>query len=59
VNGKKRPVLRVNKWHTGVLVPAGKHRVELEYRPSVFWALMVVNRITIVSVLVVALFAVM
>jgi uncharacterized membrane protein YfhO len=58
VNGKSQPVLRVNEWQTGVLVPAGKNRVEFEYRPTLFWALMVLNRITIVLLLVLALFAV-
>jgi hypothetical protein len=58
VNGKSQRVLRVNEWQTGVLVPAGKNRVEFEYRPTLFWALMVLNRITIVLLLVLALFAV-
>ncbi len=46
VNGKKQAVLRVNEWQTGVLLPAGKNRVEFEYRPTLFWILMVLNRIT-------------
>ena len=58
VNGKKQPVLRVNQWQTGVLLPAGKNLVEFEYRPTLFRALMVLNRITIVLLLVLALFAV-
>ena len=35
VNGKKQPVLRINQWQTGVLLPAGKNRVEFEYPPHV------------------------
>jgi uncharacterized membrane protein YfhO len=58
VNGKKQPVLRVNEWQTGVLLPAGKNRVEFEYRPTLFWALRALNRVTIVLLLVLALFAV-
>jgi hypothetical protein len=46
VNGKKRPVLRVNQWQTGVLLGAGKNRVEFEYRPTLFRILMMLNRIT-------------
>jgi hypothetical protein len=48
VNGKKQSVLRVNRWQTGVLLGAGKHRVEFEYRPTLFRILMILNRITMV-----------
>ncbi len=58
VNGKKQPVLRVNEWQTGVLLGAGKNRVEFEYHPTLFWALMGLNRVTTVSLLVLGLFAV-
>jgi hypothetical protein len=58
VNGKNQPVLRVNEWQTGVLLGAGKNRVEFEYRPTLFWGLMALNRVTIVLLLVFALFAV-
>jgi hypothetical protein len=51
VNGKNQPVLRVNQWQTGVLLGAGKNRVEFEYRPRLFRLLMTLNRITIVLVL--------
>jgi Bacterial membrane protein YfhO len=51
VNGKKQPVLRINQWQTGVLLPAGKNRVEFEYRPTLFRILMVLNRITILLLL--------
>ncbi len=51
MNGKKQPVLRINQWQTGVLLPAGKNRVEFEYRPTLFRILTAVNRITILLLL--------
>jgi hypothetical protein len=51
VNGKKQSVLRVNQWQTGLLLGAGKNRVEFEYRPTLFRILMILNRITIVLLL--------
>jgi hypothetical protein len=58
VNGKKQPVLRVNEWQAGVLLPAGRNRVEFEYRPTLFRILMALNRITIVLLLLFVIFAV-
>ncbi len=58
VNGKHQPVLRVNEWQTGVLLPAGKNHVEFEYRPSLFWVLMALNRITIGLLLLFVILAV-
>jgi len=58
VNGRKQPVLRVNEWQTGVLLPAGKNRVEFEYRPTLFWVLMALNRITVGLLLIFVIFAV-
>jgi hypothetical protein len=58
VNGKKQPVLRVNEWQTGVLLAAGKNLVEFEYRPTLFWALMALHRITFVLLLLFVIFAV-
>jgi hypothetical protein len=58
VNGKKHPVLRVNQWQTGVLLGAGKNRVEFEYRPILFRVLMVLHRITLVLLLVLVIFAI-
>ena len=51
VNGKNQPALRVNQWQTGVLLGTGKNRVEFEYRPTLFRALMALNRITMVLLL--------
>jgi hypothetical protein len=57
VNGKKQEVLRVNEWQTGVLLPAGKNRVEFEYSPTLFRVLMILNRITILLLLLFGGFA--
>jgi hypothetical protein len=57
VNGKNQPVLRVNEWQTGVLLGAGKNRVEFEYHPTLFFVLMMFNRMTIGLLLLFALFA--
>jgi hypothetical protein len=46
VNGDSKPILRVNQWQVGVPVPAGKNVVEFIYRPSVFWGLLILNRVT-------------
>ena len=51
VNGVSQPALRVNQWQTGVLLPAGKNRIEFEYRPTLFRILTVLNRITILLLL--------
>jgi hypothetical protein len=56
VNGKKQPVLRINQWQTGVLLRAGKNRVEFEYRPTPFRLLMTLNRITILLLLLFVVF---
>jgi len=58
VNGKHQSTLRVNQWQTGVLVPAGKNRVEFEYRPALFRVLIALHRITMVLVLVFVICAV-
>lgn len=58
INGKEQPVLRVNQWQTGVLLGAGKNRVEFEYRPILFRVLMVLHRITMVLLLVLVIFAI-
>jgi len=57
VNGKNQTALRVNQWQTGVLLRAGKNRVEFEYRPALFRILMALNRITIVLLLIFVIFA--
>ncbi len=57
VNGRNQPILRVNEWQTGALLSAGINRVEFEYRPTLFRVLMILNRITIVLLLIVGIFA--
>jgi len=52
VNGKKLPTLRVNVWQTGVLLPPGRNRVEFEYSPTLFRVLTMLNRITILLLLI-------
>jgi hypothetical protein len=59
VNGKRQPVLRVNQWQTGVLVPAGRNRVEFEYAPMLFRILMILNRITLTLLVGFLIFAIM
>jgi hypothetical protein len=51
VNGVSQPVLRVNQWQVGALLPAGKNDVEFEYGPTLFRVLMILNRITVVLIL--------
>jgi len=46
VNDDSKPILRVNQWQVGVPVGAGKSVVEFTYRPSVFWGLLILNRVT-------------
>lgn len=46
VNGDSKPIVRVNQWQVGVPLRSGKNFVEFNYRPSVFWALLVLNRAT-------------
>jgi hypothetical protein len=58
VNGKNQPTLRVNQWQTGVLLGAGKNRVEFEYRPTLFRVLMALHRVTMVLLLIFVIFAV-
>jgi hypothetical protein len=47
VDGEKMEVLRANYFFRGVLVPAGKHRVEFSYAPYSFKAGAVVSLLTL------------
>jgi hypothetical protein len=51
INHKSQSTLRVNQWQTGVLLPPGENRVEFEYRPTLFRALMSLHRITMMLLL--------
>jgi hypothetical protein len=46
VNGHSKPIVRINQWQLGVPVQAGKNLVEFTYRPSIFWVLLILNRVT-------------
>lgn len=37
VDGQRVPIYRTNAAFRGVLIPAGKHRVEMEFRPRSLW----------------------
>ncbi|MGC8947560.1 MAG: YfhO family protein, partial [Anaerolineae bacterium] len=42
VDGERAPIYRTNAVFRGVLVPPGKHRVEMTFRPSSLrWSLMI------------------
>jgi hypothetical protein len=58
VNGKKHSILRVNQWQTGVLLTAGKNRVEFEYSPTLFRTLTALNRLTVLLLLAFVIFAI-
>jgi hypothetical protein len=51
VNGVSQAALRVNQWQVGALLPAGKNDVEFEYDPTLFRALMILSRTTVVLIL--------
>jgi hypothetical protein len=51
VNGVSQSALRINQWQVGALLPAGKNDVEFEYQPTLFRALMILNRTTVVLIL--------
>jgi hypothetical protein len=51
VNRVSQSALRVNQWQVGALLPAGKNDVEFEYDPTLFRALMILNRTTVVLIL--------
>ena len=51
VNGVSQSALRINQWQVGALLPAGKNDVEFEYAPTLFKALLIVNRTTVVLIL--------
>ena len=51
INGVSQAALRVNQWQVGALLPAGKNDVEFEYHPTLFRALMILNRTTVVLIL--------
>jgi hypothetical protein len=55
VDGKPSPVVRTDGLVTGVPVAAGRHRVELRYRPPGFRAGVVISLVTLVALIAAAL----
>ncbi len=51
VNGREAPLLRVNLNQIGVLLRPGRNIVEFEYKPLLFWRLLLVQRATFVILL--------
>jgi hypothetical protein len=46
VDSRPVPVLQANFVQPAVALPAGRHYVEFEYKPMLFWYLLIVQRIT-------------
>ncbi|MBX6324764.1 MAG: hypothetical protein IRY93_01865 [Chthoniobacterales bacterium] len=46
VNSQPVEVLRANFVQPAVALPAGRNYVEFEYRPTLFWYLLILQRIT-------------
>jgi hypothetical protein len=53
VNSRAAKVLRANFTQPAVLLPAGRNYVEFEYKPTLFWRLLILQRVTILLLLVV------
>ncbi|HTG44100.1 MAG TPA: hypothetical protein VK633_06165, partial [Verrucomicrobiae bacterium] len=54
VNSAPEEVMRVDFTHVGVFLPAGRNYVEFEYKPILFWRLLLLQRATFIAVLLVA-----
>ena len=46
VNSRPTEVLRINFTQPAVMLPAGRNYVEFEYKPMLFWYLLILQRIT-------------
>ena len=46
VDSRSVPVLQANFIQPAVALPAGRHYVEFEYKPMLFWYLLIIQRIT-------------
>ena len=53
VNSRPAKVLRANFTQPAVFLPAGRNYVEFEYKPTLFWNLLILQRITILLLLAV------
>jgi hypothetical protein len=48
-------VVQANFVQPGVIVPAGRHYIEFEYKPMLFWYLMILQRITFLLLIAIVL----
>jgi hypothetical protein len=55
VNSQVAKVLRVNFTQPAVMVPAGRNYVEFEYKPMLFWNLLILQRVTFLLLIIVGL----
>jgi hypothetical protein len=46
VNSRPAKVLRANFTQPAVILPAGRNYVEFEYKPMLFWGLLILQRVT-------------
>jgi hypothetical protein len=49
LDGRETPILRVNHFYRGVIVPAGQHRIEFRYEPRSFAIGLIISLSTIVG----------
>jgi uncharacterized membrane protein YfhO len=55
VNSQSARVLLVNFTQPAVALPAGRNFVEFEYKPVLFWRLLILQRVTLLLLLFVAI----
>jgi hypothetical protein len=53
INSQPAKVLRANFTQPAVALPAGRNYVEFEYKPTLFWNLLILQRVTILLLVVV------
>ena len=57
VNGREVPLLRVNLNQVGVLLRQGRNIVDFEYKPALFWKLLILQRATFAILVLTAIAA--
>src|SRR4029453_2326998 len=57
VNGREVPLLRVNLNQIGVLLRQGRNIVDFEYKPALFWKLLILQRATFAILVLTAIAA--
>lgn len=55
VDGRPAPLLRADYAFRGVALPAGRHEVELRYRPRALWAALAASGLAALAILLLAL----